>query len=209
MAHDYAMERQKREALIQKLVADKNVVGMLELLLRTQTGTDKTGGVTLNKIKNIEERLGCRGPRVGVSQPSVSKYTRDDRWEFGGGPWTATEVKEIRAWRRRHYPADDDPLAELQDLSQERRAKLQLVVERTIAVKFKNQLAAGGLLDKHEVERGRVERVAAVKAAMMAIRHLAVKMEGKGLQEREQILEDWARGVCNRFAAPDPTDPPD
>jgi len=146
---------------------------------------------------------------IGVSQPIVSKYTRDDRWEFGGGPWTATEVKEIRAWRRRHYPADDDPLAELQDLSQERRAKLQLVVERTIAVKFKNQLAAGGLLDKHEVERGRVERVAAVKAAMMAIRHLAVKMEGKGLQEREQILEDWARGVCNRFAAPDPTDPPD
>ena len=158
--------------------------------------------------KVIRGQRGLAGA-IGVSQPIVSKYTRDDRWEFGGGPWTATEVKEIRAWRRRHYPADDDPLAELQDLSQERRAKLQLVVERTIAVKFKNQLAAGGLLDKHEVERGRVERVAAVKAAMMAIRHLAVKMEGKGLQEREQILEDWARGVCNRFAAPDPTDPPD
>jgi len=31
---------------------------------------------------------------IGVSQPIVSKYTRDDRWEFGGGPWTATEVKE-------------------------------------------------------------------------------------------------------------------
>lgn len=156
------------------------------------------------------------GQALGVTQKTAHKYVNDPRWTKAGlsktGPWSDAQVEKAKAWRRKFFPSSaadaallaepsgaTDPLSEIRDLSPVKRAQLQLVVERAAKLKIEREMLLGGYLKKEDVERGRVERVAAVRQELSNIRLLALKMEGKGLQDREQILEEWARSVCRKF----------
>jgi hypothetical protein len=162
------------------------------------------------------------GEALGVTSKTAHKYVNDPRWVKAGlsktGPWSDAQVEKARVWRRKYYPSSAadaalvaelpghaaDPLSEIRDLSPVKKAQLQLVVERAAKLKIERELLLGGYLKKEDVDRGRIERVASVRQELANIRLLALKMEGKGLQDREQILEDWARAVCRKFERPDP-----
>lgn len=160
---------------------------------------------------------------LGVSPKTANKYVRDPRWKLGKGPWTDAAVAKARDWRRKHFPtseeeaaaskapadnarpgaSDGDGAGDADDLLPRdpmTRAKLDLLVKRAAKVEIENTIALGGYLRREDVERGRVERIEAVKAELYTVRVLAIQLEGKSLPERERILEDWARGVCLKFA---------
>src|SRR4051812_48507665 len=104
------------------------------------------------------------GAALAVSPKTATKYINDDRWPYGRGPWSPQQIASAKAWRHQHYPTPDetrargvgepangegsssDPLAELRNLTPERRARLSLIVERTIAQKYQNALLVGGLV---------------------------------------------------------------
>lgn len=88
----------------------------------------------------------------------------------------------------------------MEGLSVERREKLRLVIERRVTMQTDRELLLGNYVKKEDVDRERLARVAAVKTELTNVRLLALKMEGKPLTQRETILEDWARDVCNKFA---------
>ena len=79
------------------------------------------------------------------------------------------------------------------------KAKLDLLVKRAAKLEIENTLALGGYLKREDVERGRVERVQAVRRELANIRLLALKLDGKSVPAMELVLEQWARDVCRKF----------
>ena len=151
------------------------------------------------------------------SKSAVHKWTKHDSWPCKGKNYSKARIdKFCRRWIDKvdapqsssHATDDPDfdsrPLEELiQSLPPERRVKAMFALEKMASEKLDREMKLGGFLKKEDVERGRVERVVAVKAELVNARLLALKMEGKALPEREQILDEWARGVCRKFAGAD------
>jgi hypothetical protein len=66
---------------------------------------------------------------------------------------------------------------------------------------IRNQQAMGDLLDKSEVEAGRVERVKVVRNRLMACgASLAPQCEHRTASEIQGIIDDHMREVCEQFA---------
>lgn len=150
------------------------------------------------------------GAVLGVSGKTAHKYVHDPRWTFDRKQWPESQVPELRAWRERYYPSDadadmvqaaeGDSLNEIRSLPAERRAKLQLVLERAAKLKLEREMMLGGYLKKDAVEAERLERIQAVKQELATIRLLAIRLEGRTVIEMERILEQWAEEVCNKFS---------
>ena len=151
------------------------------------------------------------GSLLSVSVKTANKYIHDDRWPFGVGPWGDSLIPKIVAWRDKYYPSadgpteattpatrGDDPLSELR-LNPERLVKVKLAIAREAQIQLDMKLKAGNLIEREEVERGRVERIAAVRQELGNIRLLALRLEGLSLPDRERAMEEWARGVCRKF----------
>lgn len=159
-----------------------------------------------------------------VSQQRVSQLIRREGWRWTKWGWTDAELEEIKAWHeglREENPATSsnpleaapaftaalmgnvvDPQELLKLVARpDQRIKLMGVIERAAKVKVDRELLLGGYLKKEEVEMGRLARVQAVRAELANVRLLAMKMQGMGVIEMERALEDWARGVCEKFEA--------
>lgn len=159
--------------------------------------------------------------RLKVTQQRVSRLLRRDGWRWPKYGWSDAEVKEIVEWvevLREDNPATaTEPLGDDVDASEvdgesldprellklvskpEQRIKLLGVIERAAKVRVDRELLLGGYLKKEDVDAGRVARVQAVRAELANVRLLAIKMQGMSVIEMEGVLEDWARGVCQKF----------
>lgn len=167
--------------------------------------------------------------RLKITQQRVSALLKREGWRWPKWGWTDAEVDEIRAWHRglrEENPATaSDPMAgvavggdsvaaaagEIDDdetdprellkriTNPEKRIKLAGVIERAAKCQVDRELLLGGYLKKEDVEARDVRKVQAVRQELSNVRLLALKMEGMDLIERERVLEDWARGVCQKF----------
>jgi hypothetical protein len=165
--------------------------------------------------KNLTELAAA----LGVSRPAVSKRASSPGWRWGKGPFTAAQVREIRADQRdrramnpagdgRGHDADDDAdagktldqaLAELR-ASPERSAKIKLIVARTGKIELEKALLAGQYVKLEEVESGRVARVRAVRAKLQEIAARSPLIANKSEIDAETLLTGWMREACECFA---------
>jgi hypothetical protein len=146
---------------------------------------------------------------VGVSQPTLNGWLRDDRWPFPRqGPWSTTIVPEIKKWARSTLrepnTAGSTRSAEEPDvrsLGPERQAKLKLTLERAKMVQLERSILEGKYVSKEEVERGWAARVTAVKTDMLAVpRNIAASLVGLDAAAIEQALERALNQLCEDFA---------
>ena len=140
---------------------------------------------------------------VERSNVAVSKWLKDSRWQFGPPPWPRAVVPQIKAWAAEMLapnPAAGMVAADPMDARTERRAKIRLLIERGTKLQIERQLLTGDLIRRQDVEDRECRQAQAVKQELMGAKLLALKMEGLTLLQREILLENWARGVCNKFA---------
>lgn len=70
-------------------------------------------------------------------------------------------------------------------------------------VELEVQLRRGQLLEREDVEEGRAERIAAVKAVMFSMpAKVAPEILGRDQRTVQRVLEEWARRACEEFARP-------
>ena len=151
--------------------------------------------------------------RLGCSQVRVSQYTRHADWCFGPAPWPENLVSSIARWKLAHR-ADANATASSTDdnstdaesaiaklkLNPERYARVRLTLERTASLKFQREQMEGKLLDRDEVERGRVQRVLAVRSKLEELSSRSALIAMKPETECAKILDQWAKEICNHFA---------
>jgi phage terminase Nu1 subunit (DNA packaging protein) len=139
---------------------------------------------------------------------------RNPEWTWGAGPWTAAQVKRIASWHQGRSreaaagigdgagaDADQENAIRALKLNPEKAARVRLIIQRTVGQELENKEKQGKLLDAELVERGRMERVQAVRESLLALVHtLPPKLVGLGAAAMEGVIEGELRGVCNRFA---------
>jgi transcriptional regulator with XRE-family HTH domain len=169
--------------------------------------TASRASATLNQ-NALASRLGCTPARV-------SQYLRRSDWPFGQGEWDEAEVPSIKRWREAlraganatassagPSEGESDPASAIERLKQnpERYARVRLMLERTAALKFQREQAEGKFIDKDEVERGRVQRVLAVRSKLEELSSRSALIAMKPETECAKILDQWAKEICNHFA---------
>lgn len=143
----------------------------------------------------------------GRAKSAVHKWTQHADWPCAKGEY---DRAKIDAFFRQHIqkqhetvgpPIETDDPHEILKLvtSPTKRLQLQGAVERMLKTRAEREFMLGGWLKKEDVEAGRVARIQAVRAELANIRLLALKLDGKPVSEMEQVLEDWAKGVCQKF----------
>jgi len=146
---------------------------------------------------------------LGKSQSAVRKWFAHDAWPFGrSGPW---DIAAVKSWAAKHIGAN--PAAEPEttkppegstrppaEISEERRAKLDLIRERRRKLKHENGVNAGLYLLKSDVEIGRLERVEAVKSALLSLPKLATQLVGMTELEIATVLEAETIKILNDFS---------
>lgn len=81
-----------------------------------------------------------------------------------------------------------------------RRARLELIIERTAKIKQEREMIAGDWLKKADVMRERLARIAATKAKAMEITRRGQQIAGKSEAEAGCMLVQWMRELCDSFA---------
>lgn len=147
---------------------------------------------------------------LGKKHPSVRRWIRHADWKFGPGPWPKDQLPEIQFWADDHLrknPGEGQFASESKASRKERRAKLQVLIERAAKLRLDRELMGGIYIRRSEVEASRVARVQVVRRELSNIRLLATKMQGMNLIKMEELLENWARGVCQKFASGEDEEP--
>lgn len=147
--------------------------------------------------------------KLGVTQPRVVALVNDPDWPFGKGPWKQSDLPKIRGHmsaRRAMANAtsataeDDEPSLGDYAKTPERKAKLELIIERTAKIRLERELLAGGYLKKEQVEADRAARVYAVRAKLQELPLRAALIANKSETECAAIVGDWMKEVCDYFA---------
>jgi hypothetical protein len=146
---------------------------------------------------------------LSVSLPTAHKYVHDPRWKFGRGPWDRALTPKMRQWQDVNYRGgeaagatdSDDPAELIAALGPLNKAKFDVLVKRAAKLEIENMQAMSNLLPKEEVDRGRIERITAVKVAMQqACVALPRLFAGKSENELIPMVEAHCREICNAFA---------
>jgi hypothetical protein len=95
-----------------------------------------------------------------------------------------------------------DQVNDVRAMSPERRARLAWTITRTKKAQAELDEFLKEYVRRDEMERGRVERIEALKAGLRAmINTLSPKLLGlRSIEEIEGVLESNFRLLCNRFA---------
>lgn len=177
--------------------------------------TRVTGEAVANSVAAL-----ARG--LGVSREAVTRYLKRPDWKFAAtGPWN---VEQVRAWRdatlspahhdggkRRKRPAQPpkDTVAgvsagldaELAKLDVEKRARVNLLVERRLAIELDREIRSGRYMRREDVERGRVARIHAVRARLQALpRQAASDLVGLDETEISRVLTEHCDAICREFS---------
>lgn len=140
------------------------------------------------------------------SRHAIQQWMDDPRWPF---PKTGLlEIAAVRRWvtstlenRQHSDPSDPFATAEWADLSPERRAKIKLIVTRESYVRLQSELLAGQYMRKSDVELQRVERIHAVKAALMALpRSLPGELVGLDPEAMEPVILRAVKSIADQFS---------
>ncbi len=140
---------------------------------------------------------------LGVSEASVRKWLKDERWQFGPAPWDAATIALIRAWRSRTLadaPAGALPTPggsqSLEDLGPEKRARVALTVERVKSAQVDRSIKEGKFHSADDCRQRRVRQIADLKASLLGLADsLPFDPESKEIV-RGRLLE-----LVQRFAA--------
>lgn len=145
---------------------------------------------------------------IGRDRGTVSRWTRREDWKFGRPPFDAKTVEKVAAWAKTLAPNPAEPIDELEmpsptDRRDERAAKLKILRERGWKLQLERKELEGVLIEKGEVEAGRLARIAAVMKAMkQAGVRLSVGLAGVTEPPAiERIVEAEMRRICNAFAS--------
>lgn len=144
--------------------------------------------------------------RLGFSQPRLNKLMGDGDWlvnGFGRGPWSERDAERIESWleSRRSGNTPLDPVEAIKSMGPERQWKLKLLAVRVAKLEAEQKLMLKQYIPREDVERERVQRVLAVKSELMNTARLMSMLEGCATPgEMEMQVQDWARGICERFA---------
>jgi hypothetical protein len=156
-------------------------------------------------IKDSRLSITALAAAVGKSPSAVRKWVRHSSWAFGPGPWATTLVPKIKTWAAATLAPDraaGQIAPEPTDAGGLTKHDLEL---RHLRGKIKKlELGIGKesklLVLRSDVESREVRQAQVVKQELMGVKGLAVKMEGMTVLQRENLLESWARAVCEKFA---------
>ena len=129
--------------------------------------------------KEVAEAIGVSVRRIRYMKRAGMPVEEDGRYN----------VVLIERWRHRHNESNDKWESKSRELKY-----------KTAEVKFRQM--TGELIDREEVEKGRVERIMAVKSAMFQLpRSVAVMLANiQNPREIETYLTEKMREICNTFA---------
>lgn len=142
---------------------------------------------------------------LGRDDSTVRDWLKSGRWPFGKGPWSESQLPQIRAWMATLQPnraAGDSDALELPsptDSKKERILKMKILAERGKILEQQRKKNDAELLDKTAVQQKETAQAMVVMNELLTLRALAVKMEGLNLQQREQLLEATARDIARKF----------
>lgn len=153
---------------------------------------------------------------VGVVRPRMSEDVNDPAWPFGPGPWPASDVPRIQAWRTEQHPAspqakadfdsatsgDMDAAEFVRRMNPERKAKFQYIVEKVTNLRLEREMMLKGYLKKDDVEDGLVRRIHAVKSGLYSLRMRAAELVGKNETEIAAMLTEFADELCRLYSQP-------
>jgi hypothetical protein len=158
-------------------------------------------------MKKKEKRLSIRelAKRLGKSPSAVRKWVTSSRWPFGAGPWAEADLSAITQWAAALQPnraageVDAIELPSPSDSKLERKLKLKILAERGRILELDRKKKDAELVDRASVLQRETAQAMIVMNELLTIRTLAAKMEGAALQQREQVLETWARDTARKF----------
>jgi hypothetical protein len=122
--------------------------------------------------------------------------------------WLFFSIPEVAAWMKTNNITGDPgrPSETSAEMKAERLRHVKAMADWWTARVDKER---GELISRSEVEAGRIARVQAVKAKLMELPGLAFVIVGKTANGIEAELTEWAKGVCEHFAARQPGDDDD
>jgi len=83
------------------------------------------------------------------------------------------------------------------------RAKLRKEIAQANRYELDVQQRRGELLERSEVEKGRIQRIAHAKATLMSTSTLAADLEGCNLEQRERKIEAWVEAALKELSKED------
>jgi hypothetical protein len=134
-------------------------------------------------------------------------------WRWGSGPWTESQAAEINqhlddvaaaanATAAQHEDREDaDSAIRALTRNPEKAARIKLIIARTSKLELERALLAGNYIAKADVEQAQITRIHAVRAKLQELPMRASLIAGKTDLECERILLDWAKEICDHFAA--------
>jgi hypothetical protein len=173
--------------------------------LRSAIAQDHLGKVDMKKRQKKSFAFGTAAQlaaEISRDPGTVSRWLKRPDWPVKRKPpWSHDDIAVIAAWAEGLAPnlAAPAPDTDISKLSPERRARLKKLIEEGRLLEIKRKREEGQIVDVDLVRQWIMQDGTEVMAGLRSIRSLALKMEGMSLQQREQLLEQWAKTLCNEY----------
>lgn len=178
-------KKRRHVYLLKKIKSGKNLSSQEVRELQRLEGDDNLPAGTVNTIEQIAKAF-------HVSVRTV------DRWVHDGMPRTAEgnyDLTEIQAWR---FVKNNKPGGKSED-DKKWESKYREIKALLYELEYRKKL--GQLVEIEEVERGRVQRIMAVKKALLSLpRRLAPQVAGLDVRQAEAVIDKRIREIINDFA---------
>lgn len=145
---------------------------------------------------------------LGMSHQAFADWVRHPLWPFGNAPWPRETVPMMRTWaeqtlrRSSTTQAAASQSAEQRQLAREGlQIKRAVDIERLKLLRLDRLVQERALIDRTEVEHGRVARIVAVRTAFLALpERLAETLAMQPSHVIESVLDRELRQICDDFA---------
>ncbi len=156
------------------------------------------------KYSNQREFAGS----LSVSRKTLVLWLRRADWPIRKrAPWNEKDRTRVEEWRHwRQGGANYVNGGHAGQLNPERRAKLRLLVARRRRLDLQRRIQAGKFISRAEVEKGRVQRILAVKGSLLCLgERLTRKLNGldDGVSIKS-IVDAEVRQLLRTFAGQAP-----
>lgn len=146
--------------------------------------------------------LAALGRALGVSKNVAHKYVGDPRWPFGRGPWAASTLERMQAWRqmelKKQLDVGDSNPQSLEAISPQTRLKMAKIQQEVIGKKIDNELKQKKLHNVEDCKLRRIRQIEHVKGEIFAIVDRsphAADVKEWFRKQYESLLKRWATQV--------------
>ena len=179
--------------------------------------TTKTKTKTANRTRDVARVATGRAlaKLLGRSESRIARLRRGGTWPEDvprNGPWSFSHVATLKTWLGERRGSGVLSAADLEGLNRRQREELRLIIERRLRLAVQRRILERDLVDRREVERGRIERIVEMRRVLLGLpRELSAELLGRTEREEvERILGAGIERALRTFAGEDwPPSPAD